>query len=168
MEKLWLKLRRHESPTTRVSYFPWDAPWSGIAEHFLRTGPEDDFTTLEVGVFAYSWGVGNGFITLAHELRDRGMKIASAVLSDGVYHSGWFPWRALWSPLWKPVIVVPDNVRTVRWFRQKEEVLRGHDVVAKDRDATRIHRPTTLTIRHSYMDDHPEFHRQCEQVASTM
>ena len=164
-ERLWLKLRRHEKPTSRVSYLPWNANWSSVAEHFMRTGPADDFTTLTVRVYAYSWGVGNGFMKLARELRKRGMSIEKAVLCDGVYHSGWLPWRAVFSPFWTPRIVVPDNVGEVWWLRQKENKPMGHDILAASCVSTTIHDPRVLSVAHSYMDDAPEFHRLCLQVA---
>ena len=164
-ERLWLKLRKHESPQVRVSYLPWDSDWSAVAEHLMRTGPEDDFTSLKIRVYAYSWGVGNGFVKLAKELRHRGMTIDKAVLCDGVYHSGWFPWRAVFSPFWTPRIVVPDNVGEVWWLRQREDKPMGHDVRADDCASTTIHDAKVLSVGHSYMDDSPEFHRTCLKVA---
>ena len=166
IESLWMKLRKHESPTTRVSYVEWSTDWSRFAEHMMRTGMED-YGELDVRVFAYSWGAGHGFRSLAVELGNRGIDISSAVLSDGVYHSWRAIWRAMWSPFWTPRIVVPKNVKKVWWFRQFEDKPAGHNLVAECSGSTTIHDPKVLTVTHAYMDEAPEFHRRCLMSAST-
>ena len=167
IEKLWMKLRQFESPECRVSILEWDSNWESFAEHCFRTanGSRKDFSAL---ICAYSWGVGYGFLKLANEFKKRGLKVPYAVLCDGVYHSGVFPWRAVMSPFWKPKIKIPSNVGEVWWFRQFENKPAGHDLVAEDHKSTNINDPTVLDVHHAWCDDSHWFHTQSVSAAKSL
>jgi len=166
IEKVWLSLRKHESPECRVSYKEWDTPWSDFAEHILRTGPSNP-DKMRVCVFAYSWGCGYGSLELFKELKHRGFGVDSAVFADPVYHRWYAPWRALWSPIVEPQVEVPDNVGEVWYYRQSENKPAGHRVVPeKGNRVTVVHNPTFLSRTHEFMDEDPAFSDKCMEVAS--
>lgn len=142
---------------------PWNANWPEIAEFIWQFRPAD--RPPRITVEAYSWGGGWGFPCLARELGKRGIDIEHAVLCDAVYRS---PWRLLaWRSLTRrPKIVVPPNVREVSWFYQRTGLPMGHQVVAADSQATKIHDGVELPgVTHHYMDDQPAWRRKCLQVA---
>ena len=167
IEKLWMKLRQFENPECRVSMLVWDSNWEAFAEHCFRTanGSRKDFRTL---VCAYSWGVGYGFLSLAEEFKKRGLDIPYAVLCDGVYHSGWFPWRAVVSPFWTPKLEIPSNVGEVWWLRQFQNKPAGHPVVAKDPAATKIHDADLLSVHHAWCDESDLFHDRSLKAAEAL
>ena len=158
-EQLWLELRKHETPACRVSMQMWNTNWEHFAEHVWRTKAPD----LDVRVFAYSWGVGNGFLCLAKELQKRAIGITHAVLCDGVYYNGWLPWRALFSPFVEPKIVVPENVGEVFWLFQRMNKPQAHGVTAVG--DTTIHDPIELKCTHHYADESPEYHTLAQEVS---
>lgn len=133
IERVWQRLRlEHEQPANgcRVSMHPWNDDWRDFVGHLLRTGPRDPLA-LDVRIVAYSWGVGYGAVTLARLLRAEGVAVRNLVSCDGVWHSRWMPWRALYSPLISrvlgaPQIVIPSNVRKIDFIRQSISLPRGH------------------------------------------
>jgi hypothetical protein len=166
IEKVWLDLRVHESPSCRVSYKEWDTPWTDFAEHIIRTGPTNP-NDMDICVFAYSWGCGHGALTLLEELKHRGVKVRAAVFADPVYHRWFAPWRALWSPFVEPVICVHDNLGELWYYRQEENKPSGHRVVREDENFTTvIHGPVILSRTHEFMDEDPLFSAKCMEVAN--
>ena len=162
MDRLWRKLRPLASEQT--SLIPpqrWRADWSALAEFIARHHPS--VGVPDVRVYAYSWGCGHGFASLARQLGRRGIPIRFAVLSDPVYHSWCRPWRAM---IFSPAIKIPTNVREVYWFRQRQNRPRAADLFAADPQGTKIHQPVLLHRNHEYMDDAPGFHALCLEVAS--
>lgn len=131
----------------------WNSDWEAQAEYIARLSAGCKPTIL---IVAYSWGAGFGAMRLARALRDRGIEITCAILSDAVYHFGprWTHTRfGLWTAQVKayypyfrctaslveqgwlpprPKIVVPTNVIRVEWFLQKNSPLRGHELVWED------------------------------------
>ena len=153
--KLWLRLGAlFRDATTCVVLREWNANWSKVAEqiHLAANG-----TPPRIFIHAYSWGAGWGFVRLATELRKRGLDVTGACLSDPVYRHGWrcLSWLAF-SPLRR--ILVPDNVRDVRWFFQRSNYPRGHQVIARDPKQTVVHKGRELKANHEWMDDLQEFH----------
>lgn len=168
----------------QVELDEWNTDWSVQAEWIYRLAiPQDS----QVVVIAYSWGAGFGFTRLAQELRDRGILIQHAILSDPVFHLGprWFhtvaglflaqmrayyPYSRCTQKLcdWgllppRPTIKVPDNVLAVDYFIQRNSPLRGHELVAEGAH-TVINRHPIDYRTHTNMDDCPEFRIKCREV----
>jgi hypothetical protein len=164
MVRLWQTLHeRHARPGTCVELRAWNDQWRLLAELIWRLRPDDE--PPQVKVYAYSWGAGCGAMRLARELRLRGIAVAAMVLSDPVYRSRSFLTR--WLALWPcAAIVVPANVRLVRWFRQEISVPAGHVLRAAERERTHIAPPIWAEVGHQYMDDWRPFHRECERIAA--
>lgn len=141
----------------------WKDDWKSLARFLFRIGPDD--LTLDVRVYAYSWGCGYAFIRLAKELKKMGIKIRYAVLSDPVYFNRLFRWRAMYSPFWIPKIMVPDNVQKVYYFVQRQNLPSGHKVKAVDENLTKVYFMGELKYTHQYMDDAPEFRLLCRKVS---
>ena len=160
-DKLWLKLRSHSSSlVSLMSPQPWNADFSAIAEWIHRMRPEE--RTPDIRVYAYSWGCGHGFVKLADELWKRGLKIDYAVLCDPVYHSWWRPWRAM---IFSPEIRIPKSVSRIDWFYQRQNHPQATTLKATS-DLTIITEGVELNYEHEYMDDAPEFHAKCLEVAA--
>jgi pimeloyl-ACP methyl ester carboxylesterase len=163
-EQLWLSMRPLSSPTTCIQYRVWDDDWAGMASHVSRVSNGAPV----VNIYAYSWGAGHGFVTLAKELSRYGVQVSHAVLCDPVYRSTilptWLPLNPL-SMLRLPTITIPPNVRRVSWLRQSQNKPAGHNLKAAH-EATRIHEPITLKLNHDQMDDSAEYHAMAMAVAT--
>lgn len=137
-----------------VEFCEWNSDFNAQAEHLARLAhPSKSPKFL---VIAYSWGAGFGFTRFARHLRDRGVEISCAVLSDAVYHHGprwchtplgayfaqiraYYPYFYCTRKLikWKllpprPRIFIPDNVLHVEWFVQQNSKLFGHELYWQD------------------------------------
>src|SRR6185437_8047403 len=120
----------------RVELREWDADWQRVAEHVLLCAIAGDVRP-QIKIYAFSWGAGWGFLQLARRLRERGLEVDAAVLSDPVYRSPLLidRWRSL---VGRPKIVVPDNVHQVDWFYQRTNTPHGGRVVALDPKRTDV------------------------------
>lgn len=146
---LWARLHhRHSDSHTVVSLLPWKADWKSEAEFVLRLSVAIPL----ILVAAYSWGAGWGFVRFAKELKHRGLSVRHAWLIDPVYrHPYWLgQWRAL-IPWWS--VKIPNNVQHVTWWRQKQSIPRGHDLIA-DRSKTLLEPPQEISVDHIHADDH--------------
>lgn len=168
----------------QVELDEWNSDWSVQAEWIYRLAlPERP----RVIIVAYSWGAGFGFTNLARQLRDRGVLIEHAILSDPVFHLGprWFhtlgglflaqarayyPFSHCTQKLCelgllppRPTIRVPDNVLAVDYYIQQNSPLRGHELVA-DNPSTILNRHSIDFRTHTNMDDCPEFRMKCREV----
>lgn len=168
-QRLWLDMMQLANPRTVVIQPAWNHDFSGLASRIQNASASD----RRVLVYAYSWGCGNGLIKLAAELRSRAIDIDHAVLSDPVYHSQKFEsWpgvghlmRGL-GVLMQRKIAVPLNVRRIDWFRQTENIPKGCDLsVAAN---TKLSNPVVLDYPHEAMDDAPEWHKRCLEVAGVV
>ena len=162
-DKLWLKLRSVVNEET--SLLPpqrWHADFAAIAAFIHRMRPQK---LPDIRVYAYSWGCGHGFITLAKELDKRGLRISHAVLCDPVYHSWWRPWRAMLAGKWSPPLVIPKNVHQVFWFYQRQNRPQATELIA-EAGGTVIHPGVRLGRDHEWMDDAPQFHTKCLEVTA--
>jgi len=157
----------HAGPTCWVEMFPWHSDWRDVAEWIVQSSAPRP----RIDVFAYSWGVGFGFLRLAKYLRRHDIEIQNAVLCDGVAHVG--PGFAglhtlskllAFLPAWE--IVIPDNVRAVYPLRQEQTRLRGHAMRCADPNATRL-APFVLDPHrgHTEMDESPSFLGLCKAIA---
>lgn len=162
-EALWSQMRQLSSAGICVQCMTWKDDWAGLAERITRTSVK----LPRVYIYAYSWGAGHGFTTLADELGKRGIWVRHAVLCDPVYRSRllptWLPFNPL-SLMRTPKIRVPKNVDRVSWLRQKQNRPAGHDLKA-DTPATQIDKPILLARNHAWMDDAPEYHDMALRVA---
>lgn len=116
-----------------------------------------------IRIFCYSWG-GQTAMNFAKLLRDRGIDVRVIVATDPVWRCDYMPlnFRVLF-PTYP--IKVPDNVKEVFWFRQREGQPMGHDLVPmKGNKRTVIHNPITLTVTHPYMDDHPSVRQKFREA----
>lgn len=164
MVRLWSNLySEHASPDTLVMMKTWNDNMNSLAEFIWRMSEGD----AVINVYGYSWG-GAASVKLARALGSRGLNIRSMVLSDAVYrHSYWLGnWRAFVSFF---DIVIPPNVGTVWWFRQKSRFgkLSGHDIVkewSKDGFAF-VTQPIWCNCSHTYMDDNRLFHNKVLAIA---
>jgi len=162
-DKLWLKLRPHASTlVTLTQPQEWNSNFKNLASFVERMKPEEE--KPDIRVYAYSWGCGHGFIRLAKELKKRGHKINYAVLCDPVFHSYWRPWRSMLTGKWSPPIKIPDNVGTVFSFKQRQNRPQATELIACS-DNTTLHSMVELKANHAWMDDQPEFHKCCLNVA---
>lgn len=161
LHRLWLKLRALASPSTVVTLREWDADWAELAELIWLSSINGQGPTINV--YAYSWGAGYGFVELAKALRARGLWVHAACLCDPVYRSRLLVMR--WLALIPNMeIVVPSNVQSVHWTRQRVGRPMGHDLVAESRN-TYIAQPVICECDHRHMDEHPAFHRLALEAA---
>lgn len=163
LEDLWLEMGALRAADTVVALKPWRADWRGLAKHMERVSDKAD---VIIQVYAYSWGAGYGFPSLARELARRGLKIRHAVLSDPV----WKPrlWVLSWLALTRwGVIRVPGNVGGVNVFVQRRNRPWGRRVVIEN--GTGPKRVATMKTLHGYvhgtMDEAAEFHARAMEVA---
>ena len=162
MARLWRDLHDIVGPESQVLLLNWDDNVREYAEmiwQFSNESPEP-----AIAIFGYSWG-GSTAVNLAAALRKRGLSVGCMVLSDPVYRHWWLPRR--WTSMldWMS-IRVPDNVRKVVWFRQRENKPAGHDLVPADRTKTTIYPAVEATLTHQYMDDYRPFHMECHKCAA--
>ena len=154
---LWRKMcAAHYGPGEQVELCPWNTRWEAEAEFVYRfRGATPGYPIVTIA--AYSWGAGWGAMRFARELGKRGIAVQSMVLSDPVYRHPLYSMR--WLTLFRfPVISVPANVRSVRWFRQRDEWPWGHELLAESQ-ATQIHTPVVVTeCGHLSIDEYEPFH----------
>lgn len=178
-EKLRLELQQFNCLHTHVSVEDWNTDWEAYVSRIVRLGPRD-VSCFDIRVFAYSWGVGYGFVQLAKYLAMEGIHVKGAVLCDGVYHPNyalrflnWFgAFRAIdmtsnlsRKVFGEPVIEVPWNVDNVWWMRQTRDYVHGHKIVAAENSNTMIFQAPNLVCSHAAADDHQEYHRMAVEVA---
>lgn len=167
IEKIRRDLRKHAAPAVEIcDTLEW---WEGMRDMALYLN-RNSMTKPRLLVIAYSWGAGAGFLKLARACVDLGITIEAAVLCDAVYRSGllpaWLPFNPLSiTHLYRPTIKVPESVREVYWVRQDMGIPTGHDVVALNPAATRVHREWFLPYTHTQIDDSREFHDLCLETA---
>lgn len=166
MVKLWRDFHEwYASPECVVSLRTWNSDWAALAEHIFLTQQEQG-PRIKVACYGYSWGC-SGLMKLARELNKRGIPVQGMVLSDPIYRSPLmcFAWLAMVS--WRR-IVVPNNVRMVRWFYQKQNLPQSQGLVAQDEKRTMIFEPTELDRTHQYCDDSGQFHEACKGAAEAL
>jgi hypothetical protein len=169
IQKLWLKLGRFRGPHRAVLFREWHTDWRELAEQIATTSE----ASPGIRVYAYSWGAGDGCMTLARELLRRGLDVQQAILADPVYRSRTIfgRWLAL---LPNPEIVVPRNVRRVQWTRQKTSCPAGHNLRAespwdaKSVTSRVIAEPHWRDRAHTWMDEDPLFHEMAIEAAEAV
>jgi len=157
LERIWREVRKLSDDDTWVlPPLPWNTNTTALAKLIHRNVSPD----ARIVVIAYSWGVGHAFIHFAANLALYGLAIDKAILCDGVYRSSWLPW---WLPL-NPTslllgrkILIPPNVKSVSWVRQKVFRPCGADLIAIDPAHTSIDPGVCLNINHLLIDDSEEF-----------
>lgn len=163
MLRLWERLGAFRSPDIVVALRPWNSDWKQVAENIFEVSAG---SSVRVLIFAYSWGAGFGFVQLSRELGKRGIDVESAVLSDPVYRSRWFPRLLAWLALTRFFsIPVPRNVREVAWLYQRENRPWGRQLRKASGARTVVGPGIRLERIHQYMDDAEPFHRICLKAA---
>lgn len=167
-QRLWLELKELSNPQTQVALLPWNHDFDSYAERIRLTSKPD----VRILCYDYSWGSGNGLLRFAEGLQKRALTIDHAVLSDPVYHSQKFEaWPGIGhlmrglGVLLQRKITIPDNVKRVSWFRQLKNIPKGCDLVAANKTKTLIADPIILDYPHEAMDDAPEWHQRCREIA---
>ena len=160
MIKLWADIHAKccKPGHTNANFSPWNSNWKHRAEHISRFSAEEPI----ILVYAYSWGAGWGARQLAKELDKRGLEIRMMILSDPVYrHPYWLGnWRAFWP---YSVIKFPPNVNEISYYIQRIDWPRGHKV-----EGNKVHNPVEVSRGHRWMDEAPEFLRECLFAAETL
>lgn len=158
MSMLWRRLQdEHSSPGRVVSIRTWNVDWEEMALTIQRMADPD----VDVRIYAYSWGGGWGFRSLAYYLWQNGVPISNVVLSDPVYRHPLMPWRALFPFM---SIKVPPNVRWINYFLQCRTYPMGHHLKLMG-DSTHLAGPVYLTYPHVGMDNATEFIEECLRVS---
>jgi hypothetical protein len=156
-EKLWLAMDPLNAPGVRLLYFPWNSPWCDIAEWIKRCSAPP--AAAEVLCYAYSWGAGHGFVTLARELDQRGLGVRHAVLADPVWRRPGWPTGLQWvgtleSVFGSKTIPIPTNVAEVTWCYQRNDKPDGDRPVRVKGGDTRINPGVKLReCVHATIDD---------------
>lgn len=156
-----------KGPGVRVLYFPWNAPWREIAEMIKR----NSVPSTEVFIYAYSWGAGYGFVTLAQQLEDWGVSVRHAVLCDPVWRRPGIPAFFQWvgtiaSYFGRETIAVPTNVLEVSWCYQRNSKPDGDRPVAAKGSRTRINAGFKLrNAVHTTADESQWFQSRAMEVA---
>lgn len=160
---LWRDLYvTHAEQETLVRLLPWRSDWSAEGEFIFRLSEPRP----SIGVVAFSWGAGWGFVRLAKALNARGLEVRHACLIDPVYrHSYWLgQWRAFVPGI---PIAIPSNVRRVTWWRQQQDWPRGHKLTGSGNTVianTVIAPPINVSASHVYMDDNPAILKACQKA----
>lgn len=173
------KLCRFRSPETSVRYQRWCDDFAAVAEHIfavtrnLRRESGDESFRPTILIFAYSYGGGYGAVKLVSELCKRGLLVNAVVLSDPVWRlrlpllgrfGRWI--EALASPIALTIIgkvkFKAQSIGSIDWFFQRQNRPCGREPICA---GARILRGVQLQAVHAYMDDAPEFHAKCFEVA---
>lgn len=163
--RLWRKLyAEFAGPDCVVDHHPWNFDPGRIAEFVWRYS--DNQALPKVLIVGYSWG-GSSAVKLAEQLQLRGIDVAEMILVDAVYrHKYWCgQWRAFWP--WSRILI-PSNVLHVSWFRQDVSLPRGHRVIARNPDRTKIEEPVQLYVSHQYVDEHALVEKLTMQLAESL
>lgn len=174
----WLALRNLSTPKCCVELRKWDSDWRGLAELIWLTRPDSDPTRPSatvpgwhgrreqprVNIYAYSWGVGYGFVRLAKALGRRGITVDNAVLCDPVYRSRLVSARWLAFTGW-PSITIPPNVLNVYGTYQRVDSPCGHPLKITPGSQTVIRANEQIECGHRWSDESPVFHAQVKKVA---
>ena len=133
VDEIWSRLHaEHVGPDCAVHLKCWDDDFKSLAA--LIDKEKDLDRAVDVEIIAYSWGVGVGAIKLAKELQQYDITVNRIFSIDGVYSSRFwsFQWRSM-VPRWTrfaPKIKVPQNVRSVMYWRQERNLPQGHEFIA--------------------------------------
>lgn len=167
-EKLLAELDQYSPLSVRIRLDPWNANWKYIARemHLLRLRyPREPFV---VGAFAYSWGVGYGLKKLSAQLGRFGIPVNTAVTSDGIYHS-WLPGALQWAGNWRAMLgraaINLKNVQQLHGFHQEVSRPMGQRPSLKQGEVVSWE---PLIYPHVEMDDAPEWHQRCIEVANEL
>jgi pimeloyl-ACP methyl ester carboxylesterase len=176
--KLWRKLNKLSTDICCVECKTWKQPWSDVAE-LVEEWRANDRDPV-VNIYGYSFG-GCSAVLLARELKRRDLSVTHMLLADPVFR--WWNILGAWRSMMPfSRIVVPENVRQVTWFRQRNPRFAftrdgapcglerfaqpaGHDVIAADPTKTLVGTPQILACEHVYVDDHPAVHAAALQLA---
>jgi hypothetical protein len=173
-----------------VQIHPWHTNWPDVAEQIFRASQNGELPRIML--VAYSWGVGYGAVRFLRELRDRGLHVEAGVFSDGVYHLGG-PWchrfgcsqvaayvnrlSSRWPFYVRPKVRMPDNLSETHWFVQassnfqlgdRKTWLRGHRLVWEHNGQELPGKVEVKGVRHSFMDEQPQFRERAMEVASRL
>jgi hypothetical protein len=166
LHRVWRALGSLRTPECCVLLREWDSDWKGLAELIWLTRPVawSKSSRPHVNIYAYSWGVGHGFVRLAKALGRRGITVDNAVLCDPVYHSRLVSMRWLAFTGW-PAITLPPNVLNVYGTYQRKDSPCGHPLKIEPGSMTVIRENRRLSCGHRWADESMFFHSQVEKVA---
>ena len=142
-------------PHARVERRDWDCNVNNLAEWVFKQCPQGQAPRIVVAGFSFGGYAASRF---CYALRERGIEVEFLILSDPVYRHWFFAgnWRAYFPDTFP--ITIPDTVKQVSVFRQREEWLRGHKLRFDNPSRTILVRDQIVVRRHIFMDDLHEFH----------
>lgn len=161
IEDAWVRahnfVHRHASENTVVTYRRWNDDFAALAEKIHRLCGQQ----AKVAIVSYSWGTGNGALTLSKELKKRGIEVMILVSCDGVYKPTF--WLTVWAALLGSMtITLPDNIQKLWWCRQFISYPRGHDLQFED--YREIPSAEHIEIDHVHIDEATEFQQAAHQA----
>ncbi len=169
-ELLALGLRRHSDPQTFVGLRAWNDDFEALASHIefasaVSSGGRGG--RPRIVVYAYSWGVGNGAVSLAWALQKRRIAIDELIACDPVYRSTFADPVPLLGHLARGIgvlrkgdITLPPNIIRARSLIQANNTPAGCRLVKHPHGSTVIEPAIDLTwrgYRHNDMDESREW-----------
>lgn len=146
--------------SVRVRYRCWNDNWKAIAADAKLLKNKYWREPFGIVVNCFSYGGGWGLTRYANHLKRKNLQVACAVISDGIMR----PWTRLlaWQSLYGHFpIHLPDNVLTYHGYFQQVNRPGGEKPVGKAECLTW----KNLHVEHTLMDDEPEWHQRCVEVA---
>jgi hypothetical protein len=155
-ERGFFEVVRKFSSANVTVYHP--RTWKTNVTNLLRQLFENGIT--EVSIISYSHGQAPA-MELAR-LADRyGVTVNLWLACDPIYRPTWLP-RSTWAQVFaframigNPVIKVPPSVKEVFGVKQTIQKPCGHELVAVDPAATKIHPPIIINFGHTRIDESP-------------
>jgi hypothetical protein len=134
--------------------------WKTNVINLLRQLYENGIT--EIAIVSYSHGQAAA-MDLARLAPRYGVTISCWLACDPIYRPAWLP-RSTWAQVFSfravlgsPKIEVPPAVREVWSVRQTVQKPCGHELVAADPSATKIHPAIVVNYGHTRIDESPAF-----------
>ena len=153
----------------RVWLEPWTVNATRLADSIAILN--ETCEELFIGVYGYSYGGGQGAITLLNELEEKRIDVQKVVLADPVFRRRWLP-KPLPSPVsllpyhWQPKIKLPANVIDLIHFYQRRNI--PHSPFLETHWLTGKVEHRRVDAIHQKIDDHPEVHAAVERCANEL
>ena len=141
----------------------WKADMKALSSLIYRNSNDE----TRIMLAGYSWGFGNGVMSLLRHFERLGRVAERVVSIDGVYKSWWLP--ASISPIRRTIKLPPQTVQHFYRFYQRVDNPCGHDVIHTPGDVlAQIYDPVRINVPHSAMDDQPIVHAKLTELAEAV
>ena len=159
-ELVLAQLDDYSALSVRIHYRSWNSNWKAIATDTKLLKNRYWHEPFGIVVNCFSYGAGWGLRRYAHYLLRSNLQIACAVISDGILR----PWTKLLA--WQSIIGrypihLPDNILTYHGFYQDVSRPSGVQPVGNAKCLSW----ENLHVEHILMDDEPQWHARCVEVA---